>query len=140
MYCPTLIVGHRNFLPVTISLGDMIECMPLFFGNELINIVTLCTISIVKRLGILLYGIIILTALILSFKNRICLSTVSTCRSASHVDKVMLYGLPCSSCLIDLKAPSASIDTTVKIPLLPYDCIIFSIHARIVSRLLFLTQ
>jgi hypothetical protein len=139
-YYPILIDGHQNFFPVIISLGDRIEWIPFCLGNELISIVTLCTISIVNRFGIFLYGIIIRTELILSLRNRICLSTVSTCLSASHVVNVMLYGSDCYSCLIDWNAPSASIDTTLNTLLLLYVCVIFNMQFRIVFRLLRLTQ
>ena len=106
------------------SLGDRIEWMPFCLGSELINNVTWWTILMVNRLGSFLYGIISLTGLILSLRNRICCSMVSTCLSASHVDSVMLYSLSCSSCLMHSNAPSALIVTTLNTLLLLYDCII----------------
>ena len=99
---------------MTSSLGDMIGCIPPFFGSEFINLITWLTSSIRNLLGSLLYGNIILTDRILSLTNRICLSIDSTCRSASQVVKPTWYGLSCSSCRIASNAPSASMLTTLR--------------------------
>ena len=95
------------------------------------RIITRCTISIVIRLGMVLYGMATLTVCIRSFTNRIILSTYPTWRSASHMVSFTLYGSSLISDSIASKALSAPILTTSMIPLERYFLwFLFLIHTH----------
>ena len=79
-YCPIRIFGHLDLLPVTITHGDRTLCRPPLRWSEFTRTTTSCTISIIKRFGIVVYGMVNRTTRILSFTNLSIISITSTCQ------------------------------------------------------------
>ena len=83
---------------------------------KFMKIITQYTISIVRRLGMVVYSITTCTAYIFSFTNHTILLITLMCQSALHVVSITFYGSSSNLDLIESNALSVPMLTTLKTP------------------------